>query len=407
MDTARGGFNYALGIATMVGLFLLVWLLWYIFMNPNTVLRLYTPMYGFSLVVFLVAAILMVTHVADYYPFTEASLREGRYDLGLALTIITLVLMLILYYIVFWGIIGRLGVAYFSPKSIVASGGVGAEFFVARENACTAMLYYMTAFIWMAIFWRTGFGRWPWQNAAHGMAAWSRFATLFFFVNIIYVIFFHPHVCSLFYPAQDKAGVLPWWDEWSGTGSAFLWLGLIICAIYWLIAFDLLWEGKPFHRLEKDGRGTIAKGIVVFIASVLLAVLTVYILTRIFNYYWDEPFVGGQYTDGPDFRYIHAGEIAGFWILATFLLHIYLNNIPNGGNIWIRAIVRTVLSIVGGMGFYAFYYSPGGTLVLAKVPGIAQPGDTPLVWTFLFISVIMIHNSYFNAWPCRRGHQAD
>ncbi len=406
MDTAHDRFNYALGIATMVGLFLLVWLLWYIFMNPNGVLRLYTPMYGFSLVVFLVAAILMVTHVADYYPFTEGSLREGRYDWGLALTVITLVLMLILYYLVFWGIIGRLGVAYFSPKSIVAAGGVGAEFFVARENACTAMLYYMTAFVWMSIFWRTGFGQWPWRNASRGVAAWSRFATLFFFVNIIYVILFHPHVCSLFYPAQDKAGVLPWWDGWAGTGSAFLWLGLVICTLYWLTAFDLLWEGKPFHRLEKDGKGSFAKGIVVFIASVILAVLTVYILTRIFNYYWDEPFVGGQYTDGPDFRYIHAGEIAGFWILAAFLLHIYLNNIPNGGNIWIRAIVRTVLSIIGGMGFYAFYYSPGATLVLAKVPGIAQPGDTPLVWTFLFISVVMIHNSYFNAWPCRRGSQA-
>lgn len=403
MDTTRDKFNYAIGAAAAIGLFFSVWLLWYIFMNPNTVLKLYTPMYGFSLIVFLVAAILMVTHVADYYPFTEASLRTGRYGQGAALTVITLLLALVLYYLVFWGVIGKFGVAYFSPYSIVASGGVGAEFFVARENACTAMIYYMTAFVWVSIFWKTGFGRWPWQGLSRGTAAWSRFFAQFFFVNIVYVLFFHPHVCSLFYPAQDKAGVLPWWDEMAGTGSAFLWLGLVICILYWLTAFDLLWEKAPFHRLEKAGEGTIGKGVAVFVASVLLGVATMYILTRIFNIYWDEPFVGGQYTDGPDFRYIHAGEIAGFWILAAFLLHIYFNNFPNFGGIWVRAVGRTVLSIAGGMLFYAFYYSPLATTVLAKVPGIAQPGDTPLVWTFLFIAVIMIHDSFFNAWPCRRA----
>lgn len=402
MDTTHGKFNYAIGSATAMGMFLLVWLLWYVFMNPNTVLKLYTPMYGFSLIVFLVAAILIMTNVAGFYPFTESSLNRGNPSQGAVLTVITVLLMLVLYYIVFWGIIGRLGIAYFSPDSIVAAGGVGAEFFVARENACTAMIYYMTGFIWMNIFWATGFGQWPWQEAPRGVAAWSRFFTQMFFVTIIYAILFHPHVCSLFYPAQDKAGVLPWWDEMAGTGSAFLWLGLIICIIYWLTAFDLLWEGAPFNRLEKNGQGTLAKGIAVFVVSVLLGILTVYLLTRVFNYYWDEPFVGGQYTDGPDFRFIHAGEVAGFWILAAFVLATYFNNVPTRGSLWVRSVIRTAISIAGGMLLYAFYYSPLAETVLAKVQGFAQPGDTPLVWTFLFIAAIMIHSRYFNAWPCRR-----
>jgi hypothetical protein len=402
MAPAPGKFNYAVGALTAIVIFLLVWLLWYIFMNPNTVLKLYTPMYGFSLIVFLVATILIITHVAEFYPFSEASLRKGNLSQGIMLTLITLGLMLLLYYGVFWGMIGRLGVAYFSPKSIVAAGGVGAEFFVARENACTAMIYYMTAFVWMAIFWKTGFGSWPWQGVSRGVAGWSRFFTLIFFVNIFYVILFHPHVCSLFYPAQDKAGVLPWWDEIAGTGSAFLWLGVVICILYWLTAIDMLWEGAPFDGLGNDGEGSIGKGITVFIVTVLLGLLTVFILTRIFNIYWDEPFIGGQYTDGPDFRYIHAGEVAGFWILGAFLLRVYFNNLPHMANIWGRTILRTLISIGIGMLFYAFYYSPLATIVLAKVPGIAQPGDTPLVWSFLFIGIIMIHDQYFNAWPCRR-----
>jgi AAT family amino acid transporter len=395
------GFNYLLGMITFVGSFLLVWLLWYVFMNPNAVLKLYTPMYGFALVVFFVAAILLVTHVAYFYPFGDPSSGQRSLGQGVLLTLICIGVMLLLFFGVFWGFLGRLGIAYFSPKSIVAGGGVGAEFFVARENACTAMIYYMTAFVWMAIFWKAGFGRWPWGKASASVAAWSRFFTLFFFVNIIYVVFFHPHVCSLFYPAQDKAGVLPWWDEAAGTGSAFVWLGLIICIIYWLITFEELWEGAPFHRLEKNGEPTFAKGLIVFIASVLFGILMVYVLTRIFNVFWDEPFVGGQYTDGTDFRFIHTGEIAGLFILAAFILKNYFNNFPNFGNIWIRAAARTIISMAFGLLFYAFYYSPLATFFLAKVSGIAQPGDTPFVWTFLYISIIMVHGQFFNTWPLK------
>jgi hypothetical protein len=117
------------------------------------------------------------------------------------------------------------------------------------------------------------------------------------------------------------------------------------------------------------------------------------------NQIWNEPFVGGQYTDGPDFRYIHAGEISGFFILAAFLLKSYFNNFPDIGGIWQKGAIRTVLAIAGGIGFYAFYYSNAATRVLAKVPGFGQPGDTPLVWTFLFVSVIMIQMDFFEGWP--------
>jgi hypothetical protein len=61
-----------------------------------------------------------------------------------------------------------------------------------------------------------------------------------------------------------------------------------------------------------------------------------------------------------------------------------------------------VLAIGGGMLFYWFYYSPLATFFLAKVPGIAQPGDTPLVWTILFLSVVMIQVDFFEGWPLRK-----
>ena len=402
--TAKAGrFNYFLGLVTFVALFLIVWGLWYIFMNPNTVLKLYTPMYGFALVICFLSSILLITNVAEYYPFSEKALEEGGPAKGVILTILAILLMLFLFFGVFWGFIGKFGVAYFSPQSIIAGGGIGAEFFVARENACTAMIYYCTAFIWMVIFWKSGFDRWPWQDSKRAVAGWSRFFAILFMVNVIYATLFHPHVCYLFYPAQSKAGVAPWWGEWAHTTSAFFSLGIVICIIFWLTAFDLLWDKMPFQKLSKEGQSTFLKGIVVFLVSLILGLMLVYILTRCMNYFWDEAFTGGQYTDGPDFRYIHTGEISGFLILSAFALHHYFNNFPNFGNIWARAITRTVITLLGGILFYAFYYSSLATIVLAKVPGVAQPGDTPLVWTFLFISMMMLHTHFFHTWPLKRA----
>jgi hypothetical protein len=289
----------------------------------------------------------------------------------------------------------------------VASGGIGAEPFVARENASTAIVYFFTAFLWMALFWDLGFGRWPWQHNTYGVQAWSKLFAITFFVVLFYILLFHSHVCYLFYPAQDKAAVTPWWEELAGTGSAFFSLGLILCKLVWIVFSDLLWEGKPWDRYEASGESTFGKGFVVFISTLTLGIILVFILLMIFNYVWMEPFVGGQYTDGPDWRYIHAGELAGFFILAAFIWKNYFNNYPNLDQLWKRALIRSVFAIVLGLLIYWFYYSPLATFFLAKVEGFAQPGDTPLVWALLFLSIILIQTDFFDGWPLKRKRQAD
>lgn len=395
-------FNYLLGLINFVVVFGIVWLLWYIFMNPNTVLKLYTPMYGFALLTVLLSSIVLMANVADFYPFAHSSSGSNQVGRGIMLTVTAGVLMLFIHYVFFWYFIGKLGVAYFSPQSIVASGGTGAEPYVARENTSTAIVYFSTAFLWVALFWNLGFGNWPWQKVKRGTLAWSRLFVIMLFVNLIYIILFHPHVCHLFYPAQSKAGVSPWWEGFCETGSAFVGLGLVLCSLFWIVASDKLWEGNPWKLLNKDGEGNLVKGIVTFTATLIMGMLLLWILLKIFTVVWDEPFMGGQYTDGPDFRFIHAGEVAGFFILAAFILNTYFGNFPNTANIWARAIIRTAIAIAGGLLFYTFYYSPLATFFLAKVPGFAQPGDTPLVWILLFLSIIMIQSEFFAGWPMKK-----
>jgi len=403
-DNTENRFNYFFGLINLVGVFCIVWFLWYIFMNPNTVMKLYTPMYGFSLVVVFLSGLILLTRVLDYNSWFKNQPENQNVILrGLFWTFIAFLLMIVINYYIFWGFIGKFGIAYFSPDSIVAGGGIGAEPFAARENASTAILYYSTAFLWMALFWDLGFGHWPWHNDGTGTRAWSKFFAISFFTTLFYILLFHSHICYLFYPAQSKAAVAPWWETLASTGSAFFSLGLVLCTLVWIIFSDLLWEGQPWKQYEKDGQGTFGKGFVTFIATLTLGIILLFVLLQILNYVWDEAFVGGQYTDGPDWRYIHSGEIAGFFILAAFILKNYFNNFPNLSSLWLRALIRSLLAIAIGLLLYWFYYSSLANFFLSKVEGFAQPGDTPLVWTLLFLSVIIIQQEFFKGWPLKKN----
>ena len=131
MDTGSNPvkpFNYIAGLINFAVVFCIVWFLWFIFMNPLGVMKLYTPMYGFALIVLLLCSIVLISKVMDFYPFPETSSPAfGVIGRGAALTVLAVILMLFINYGLFWNFLGKYGVAYFSPESIVASGGTGAE----------------------------------------------------------------------------------------------------------------------------------------------------------------------------------------------------------------------------------------------------------------------------------------
>ncbi|MGB9616717.1 MAG: hypothetical protein ACPL7J_05295 [Desulfomonilaceae bacterium] len=394
------GWSYLQGLVSFVIVFFLSVGIWYVFMHGDGILKLYTPMYGFSLVTMLLCSIVLITSVWNYYPFSPTpSEPSDRWARGVLLTFEAIILTLFLTYGVFWRFIGTYAVAYFSPDSIVISGGTGAEPFVARENASTAIIYFGAAFLWVALTWDLGFGDWPWLKNSRGVVSWSKTVTVILLSIIVYSFLFHPHVCYLFYPPQNKAGVEPWWTSFAGTSSAFFSLGLLLCNVAWVTITKVLWEGYPWRFFGRENRGSFTRGIITTIGSAILGTITFVILLKIMNVYWMEPFEGGQYTDAPYFRYLHAGEISGFVILAAFVLGAYFNNFPNTRVRFLNGLVRTVLAFVGGVGFYVFYYSPASTMLLGKVPGIAQPDDTPLVWTILFLAIVMIHREFFKLWP--------
>lgn len=395
-------FNYLYGLINLAVVFCLVWLLWYIFMHADGVMKLYTPMYGFSLVTVLVASVILLSKVLGWPAHPEKPLAAGaaiaRGILGAAIAV---AIMYVGYYVVFWFFIGKYGVAYFSPEALVAGGGTGAEPWNAREWASTAILYFTTAFLWWALVWNLGFGRWPWQKDGRWVMGWSRLILVSFFSIVTFALLFHPHVCLLFPEAQKMVGAASWWESWADTSSAFFGLGVVLCTVLWVVFSDLFWEGRPWSWLDREGEGNLLKGVVTFAATLAMGLITVYILWVIFNAIWMEPYVGGQYTDGPDWRFIHMAELAGFFILFTFIWKYYFNNFPNVRSLFLRAVIRSIIGIAGGLLIYWFYYSSLTKFFLGKVHGWAQPDDKPLVWTLLFLAVVLIQAEFFHNWPLR------
>lgn len=368
--------------------------LWLLVLHPNGVLKLYTPMYGFSLVAALVAVLVAMGRVCEGGPFR--AWPRGAPLRGALATALAVGLAALVVHGLFWRFLGRYGVTYFSPQAIVAAGGVGAEFFNARENASTAIVYFAAAFLWTSLTLSLGFGSWPWRATSPGVRGFSRLSVATLLAVVAYAVLFHPHVTQLFYPAQTMAGVPPWWAERAQTSSAYFNLGWVMAAVAVLVVADVVWGGWPWRALgAEDGplrglaavAGSLLGGAGLFAAS--LAVMRAS---------WGEPFQGGQYTDAPYFRYLHAAELAGFVVLAAFALDTSFGTPRSPA----ARAGRTLLTLAAAGALHAFYYSGAATQLLGKVPGMAQPEDTPLVWTLLFLAVVLVQRELFGGWPLRR-----
>lgn len=397
------GASYLYGLINLAVVFCVVWVLWYIFMHADGVMKLYTPMYGFSLVTMLVTSVIFITKVLGWPADADQPLPTGQaVSRGIWGTVLSLALMLFLYYVVFWSFIGKYGIAYFSPDALVAAGGTGAEPWNAREWTSTAILYWCTAFLWWALVWELGFSRWPWQQDGPAVIGFSRMVVVLLLSGVTYFLLFHPNVCHFFPEVQKMAGAAAWWESWADTSSAFFGLGVVLCTLSWVVLSDLCWEGRPWNLMGKGGYGGLLQGLVTFFVTLALGIILVLVLWQIFNAIWMEPFVGGQYTDGPDWRFLHMGEVAGFVILFAFIWRYYFNNWPSNMSIWPRAVIRSIIAWAGGLLIYWFYYSPLTKPVLGKVEGWAQPDDKPLVWTLLFLAVVLIQGTFFHNWPLNR-----
>ena len=99
-DQPSKKYGFAIGIIPFASITLLVFVLWYLFMHANGIMKLYTPMYGFSLVAMLMVSVVLISKVLDFYPFGPSSIEgNSRLIRGLAFSAIAVALAIFLVYV--------------------------------------------------------------------------------------------------------------------------------------------------------------------------------------------------------------------------------------------------------------------------------------------------------------------
>ncbi len=391
-------FNYLLGIIFFAIFVLINFGLWRFFFAPtHGVMKLFTPMYGLSLVAVFLGCILCLTDIFKLGNDLGKPLR------GLALTVGSLAIFYVAYYGFFWSFLGKFGVAYFSPHSLIAAGGTGAEIWNARENASMAVTYLAVAFIFVAIIWNSGLDNFPWEKTTPTVAGWSRFFAVTFFATIIYAVLYHPHVTALFVPKQTYAGVEPWWENVAMTSSSFYHLGWMMMSVAVLTLITETFGGWPLASLPSSGGKTFLRLLATLALSIGLGFIFFYLLEGVMTKFWDEPFLGGNYTDDPRFRHLHVAEIAVFAIASIYLWQTYFGNWPTRLPILAGHAVRFAIVLLLTGGFWLFYYNQSiGPKFVDRVPGIGNIDDTALCWSIMTVVILLVHRKFFDGWPMRR-----
>ena len=386
--------NYLYGLIAFVVMIVINFALWRLFFAPtNGVFKLFTPMYGFSLVACYFYSVILVADVFGYKNET------GNLGKGVGALIGSIAVFYFIYYVFFWNILGKFGVTYFSPYALIATGGTGLEIWNARENSSLAILYVVTALIWVSVIWNAGFGNSPWDGLKQATIGFSKFFATAFISIIFYAIFFHPNVTALFLPKQIFAGVAPWWEEAAMTASSFYHLGWMFAGLFFIMFLVDCVDGFPFNLFNKEeSSGSWIGGLVALVIAVVGGYVFMYIAEAIMNYFWYEPFTGGNYTDDPRFRHLHVAEIAAFFMLALLIVKVFFNNVFQPVNKWLAAGVRFIVVVVVGLGIYRFYYCETlGPKFVDRVPGVGNIDDTSLCWTIMSLALIMVYDKFFKA----------
>ena len=387
------------GLLNLALVLVLSQLVWHLVFSPTGNLRLYTPNLGVALVI----TVLMVIHwgmdLFDFWPFKRRFLDTAHpLAKGVILTGFYVGLGLVMMFGVYYNLVGRFGAIFFSGPALLASGGLGQYAQTATENACYAQIMLNTSIIFFTILWLTGFGYAPWESASRPVRAFSVWAWGLLLALVAFVFLFYPHIAYQFYPPQLFMAAEPWWTDWAMTQSSMFHFGWIVPALVMLYWTGMFWEGRPFSLIGDRW----LRGVATLLTVVVCGIIIMFLSNHIMDWWFDsEAFEGGSSVEQPAWRWNHVAETFMFMAAAGAILFHYFDNWPRQGGLAVRALARTLIAVIGGLGLMWLYYELG-PVFLGTVPGVAQEGDTTLAWTVMFLNLIIIHAVFFDGYPFRR-----
>jgi amino acid transporter, AAT family len=367
---------------------------WWIFQDPRGWMRMYTPYVGYMYTRWWLIVLIWMVYLFNYWPFKRSWLEKSHPLLkGAVLTAISVGILYVLIKGFFEGLLGNFGLAYFNPGQLMKLPGV-TEFF-AIEYAALACLMFAAIASWLSPAWIVACEEAPWQDLKQPGKGVSILVMTFFLSTIVYFMTMHSHMGILYYPWQYFTSIAPpYWEKFANTVSGNFHVSWIMCCTVSVWLVETIWERYPFNLIKRNG----LRRVVAFFGIIVIAFAMHFFLYFAQELTWGPAIRGTRRDFAPDWRWLHVGEMAVFFLVPALFITFYCDNWPKKFSMPVNVIIRTVIAIVAAILLYIFYYKTS-YLFLGTQKGFSHPQQFPMIPTIWLINIWLVHHWFMDNWP--------
>lgn len=366
---------------------------WWIFQDPRGIMRMYTPYVGYMVCRWLLILFIWVAYIFDFWPFKRTWLQKTHPLVkGTVLTLVSVAAMIILIKGFFIEMLGNFGIAYFDPARLEA---MGITDFYSIEYAAEAIMMFAAIASWLSPSWVVACENAPWQNLKQPARGITIVIVTFFLSMIVYFLTMHSHMAILFYPWQKFTAICPpYWEQFANTVSGNFHIAWIMCCTVVVWLYETIWERYPFNLIKHDGLRRTAS----FFGIIGIAFALCFFLFYAQDLVWGQTIRGTRRLMAPDWRWLHVGEMAIFWLLPTLYLNFYCGNWPTKFSRPVNVCIRTLLTALMAVVVYVIYYKTSH-LFLGTQKGFSHPQQFPMIPMIWLINIFLINVWFMDGWP--------
>ncbi len=380
-------------IANLLMIFAIFGVTWWIFQDPRGYMRMYTPYVGYMICRWMLILLIWVAYLFDFWPFKRNWLNKVHPVIkGVVLTAFSVLAMILLIKGFFMGLLGQYGIAYFSPDRLHA---LGLTEFYAEEYSTEAIMMFAAIASWLAPSWVVACENAPWKKLEQPARGITIAVVTFFMSTIIYFLTMHSHMAILFDPWQQYTAITPpYWEEFANTVSGNFHIAWIMSCTVTVWVYELIWERYPFNLIKTDWLRRISS----FFGIIAVALCMCFFIYYAQDLVWGETVRGTRREMAPDWRWLHVGETAIFWLVGVLALNFYGGNWPTKFSRPVNVFLRTLISLIIGGVVYVLYYRYAH-LFLGTQKGFSHPQQFPMNPMIWLINIFLINQWFMDGWP--------
>ena len=367
---------------------------WWIFQDPRGWMRMYTPFVGYMYTRWWLIVLIWMVYLFNYWPFKSQWIQQAHPLLkGAVLTAVSVGVLLVLIKGFFEGILGNFGLAYFNPERLSQLPSV--TNFFAIEYAALACLMFAAIASWLSPAWVVACEEVPWQDMKQPGKGISILTMTFFLSTIVYFITMHSHMAILYHPWQEFTAITPpYWEKFANTVSGNFHVSWIMCCTVTVWLVETIWERFPFSMIKTSWLRRLAT---------FFGIVAIAFAMHFFLYFVQEltygPAIRGTRRDfAPDWRWLHVGEMAVFFLVPALFVTFYCGNWPRKFSLPVNVFLRTTVTLAAGILLYVFYYKTSH-LFLGTQKGFSHPQQFPMIPTIWLINIWLVHHWFMDNWP--------